>query len=271
VTTGSSLIAELGTYLIRLGMVQLGEDDHGLLPDVLGGVQVAESLMGVAEIHKGRGLVLAVPVLLEYLESSLVLGDRLLVIAELVVDVAEAVQYVGLPVPVAELQKYGQCLVAVLPGGPVVPEVGEQTADAVADVGLTGLMIHCSELAESVLGVHQRLSVPALPLQQVGDAVRGMRLTDMILEVTEEVPGPSNVGVGGLVVTQPSLGTSEAVQRMGLPGQVIRSPRRRERRVLGGEVVLPAAGALEVQHHGPGQSPCVGFEPCLGRPFDGRA
>jgi hypothetical protein len=66
---------EFGTDLVGIGVVEVVEDGEGLLPDVVGGVVVADGVVGVAEVCEGVGFVVAVTKVADQGEGVVVAGE----------------------------------------------------------------------------------------------------------------------------------------------------------------------------------------------------
>src|SRR5712691_5082171 len=99
--------AELGAYLVAVGMVDLAEDAQGFAPRPAGGPGVAGAVVDIAEAAERVGLVEPVGEVTGQRDGPFVARDRLPVVAPLMMGIAEAVPHGPLPVPFSQLPHGG--------------------------------------------------------------------------------------------------------------------------------------------------------------------
>jgi hypothetical protein len=143
VTTRGSRLASLMRSWLAVGVVEVGKDVQGALPDNAGGFWVADGVVGVTESGECFGFVMLGSEVSEQVEGVLVAGDGLGVVSAAVVGVAEAVPGVGLPEIVVKFLVHVQGLLALDNGLVVLAEPGVVPADGVEGSGSGASVTRC--------------------------------------------------------------------------------------------------------------------------------
>ncbi len=113
-------------------MIDLTEYAQGLFPGLPGSALLARAVLDIAEMIERDGLVVPVGAFPAQVNSPLIAGDGLGVVAEVLMDVAEAVPGGDVvPAAFAERPDPGQGLLAVGEGLGVVAEQRMAVADVV--------------------------------------------------------------------------------------------------------------------------------------------
>jgi hypothetical protein len=187
---------ELGPDRLGVGVVELVEDGHGVLPAVAGRVGVTGGVTSVAKAGEREGFFVAVADLAVQVDCVSVAGEGLGVVAEVVMGVAEAVPGVGLTMTVAELPVQGEGLPAEAEGPPMIAELRVVPADRVECLGLPGPVAGRPVQLEGLSGVVDRLGGAALPVKHHGEDDVGVGLADVVAELARQVESLLEVGVG---------------------------------------------------------------------------
>jgi hypothetical protein len=112
-TVGGVEASEVGADLVSVGVVEVIEDDQGLLPGVTAASGLPVALWVLPRLVRGVGLFIAVTKIPKQGEGLVVAGDGVRVIAE-VVGVAEAVPGAGLPFAMVEVNTVCTSVVGVI-------------------------------------------------------------------------------------------------------------------------------------------------------------
>ena len=137
-------------------------------------------------------------------------------------DEAEAVPGGGFPVALPHLADGSQGPLAVRPGLLVLTEPGVAVAEVVEDHRLPGVLPGRGEQVEGSPGVAQRVGEALLPLGQPGQAAEDSRLADLVTDLSEQREGVVETRVGVGEASGPGVPEGETVQRVRLPGHIVR-------------------------------------------------
>ena len=158
----TGLPSKFGTDLVGVGVVQVVEDDQGLLPGSQCCLLVAGRVTGIAEVCEDLGFVEAVPELPEETESALVAACGVVMVPELVLGVAEAVPCVCLLAAMeAEFLVQGKGLLAERAGPLRLAEQRVDIAEGIESRGLPGSVPGGLEQVKGLLGMPERVAVSA--------------------------------------------------------------------------------------------------------------
>jgi hypothetical protein len=189
-------LLEFGAELVGVGVVELVEDDQGVLPGLVCGLGIAGGVVRVAEPGECVGFAVEVAEIPVQLEGVLVAGDCLGVVAEVVVGIADDLPCLSLSVEVAaDLLVQGEGLLAGGEGLSVVPAHGVEPTDCGEGVGLPAHAPGGAVQVEGLLGVVEAFGGAALPSPCLGEADVGVGVPGPVAGVAVQVEGVPQMGV----------------------------------------------------------------------------
>ena len=240
-------------------MADLLEDAQGTGPGPAGRLVVTRAALDVAQAVERVGLVETISQFPPQIDGPLVTRDGSLAVAEPVMDEAQAVPGSGFPVALSHLADGGQGPLTVGEGLLVLAEPGVAVADVVEDHRLPGVPRR-TEQVEGLPGVVQRVGEALLPLGQPGQAAVDSALADLVADPPEQRQGVVETRVGVAEPSRPGVPEGETVQRVGLPGHIVRPAGSLQPGALRQGVLLPGSAAQEEGAERPRQPPGVGIE-----------